>query len=74
MTTYLKWEVLISAAERLQQRVCSEQRAAAGSLRNPPLILDNEANGPKRGSQTPAPLSSQANTSKLEKYFPSAHV
>lgn len=54
--------------------VCSEQRAAAGSLGNLPLIPDNEANGPKRGSQTPASPSSQAhgssaralaNTSKL---------
>lgn len=32
--------------------VCSEQRAAAGSLSNLPLILDNEANGLKRGSRT----------------------
>lgn len=42
--------------------VCSEQSAAAGSRSNLPLILDNEANGLKRGSRAPAALCSQANS------------
>lgn len=42
--------------------VCSEQRAAAGSRSNLPLIPDNEANGLKRGSQTPATLPSQGDS------------